>query len=85
MSDGTFGNADRWEWEVLDVHTFDGETFPADELAERIEEADQIFYKVTDTLIGEDFYRWIGGPFHDDLGAFAEAIAEQESDYFDVA
>lgn len=83
MADGTFGADGRFEWEVTDAHTFDGEDIDPSEAEGRIDEVDELFYHVTDTLTGEDFYRWVAGPFEDLAGA-AEAIADQESDYLDI-
>lgn len=68
---------------VLNVTTFDGESYSDAEAVEHLDEADQVFYSIS---YGgqEDFYRWVAGPFEseEDLEA---TIEDEERFYRELA
>lgn len=67
-------------WQVI---TFDGDSYDGGEALEHLEEADQVFYSVSYGA-GEEFYRWVAGPF-EDLADLEAAIGDEVEHYEDVA
>lgn len=68
---------------IWQVTTFDGETYEGGEALEHLEEADQVFYSVS-YAGGEEFYRWVAGPFEDQDG-LESAIDDEVEHYTEVA
>lgn len=78
--DGDFSMYGRsFTYDVVEISTFDGDTFTGPDIEEHIHEADQVFYKVTSND-GEDFYRWLGGPF-ENMDSVHEAIVDETDAY----
>ena len=69
--------------EILQVDTFDGESYEGSEALEHLDEADQVFYSITHGG-QETFYRWVAGPF-EDIDGLEAAIADGEAYYSEVA
>jgi hypothetical protein len=67
---------------IWQVTTFDGESFDGGEALDHLEEADQVFYSVSYNS-GEEFYRWVAGPFEDIDGL--EAAIQDEVDHYEEA
>lgn len=63
---------------ILEVHLQDGTSVEGELSDEQWEEADEVFYAVS--WNGEDFYRWVSGPFGDLEDA--EAAIEDEQDFY---
>jgi hypothetical protein len=68
---------------IWQVTTFDGESYEGGEALEHLEDADQVFYSVSYGA-GEEFYRWVAGPF-EDLDGLEAAIGDEVEHYEDVA
>ena len=64
---------------IWQVTTFDGESYEGGEALEHLEEADQVFYSVC--YGGEEFFRWVAGPFEDQDGL--EASIQDEVDHYE--
>lgn len=83
---GSFDREDReYKWEILSINTFDGGEITASELEGEDEgdeflEADQVYYVVTDDK-GEEFYRWLGGPY-EDVSSIEGAIMD-DTDFYE--
>ena len=67
---------------IWSVTTFEGISYEGDEALEYLHEADQVFYSVSYGA-GEEFYRWVAGPFEDIDGL--EAAIEDEADHYEEA
>jgi hypothetical protein len=63
MADGEFELGGKpYSYEILEIQTYDGESYTGPEMGDHIQEADRVFYSVDDPT-GETYYRWLGGPF----------------------
>lgn len=71
-----------FQYEIIEVHTEDGETVTGSEIEDSVEDADRIFYKVTGPD-GEEFHRWLAGPF-EDIDGIADAIGDEIGSYEDL-
>lgn len=60
-----------------------GDTVTPDDMADRMKEADQVFYSV-EAADGETYYRWVGGPFAD-MESLEQAITDETDHYESVA
>lgn len=68
---------------IIEVHTVDGESYVGEgDLDEHLQEADSVFYSVS--WGGEEYYRWVSGPFADEDDVRA-AIEDAEEYYREVA
>jgi hypothetical protein len=72
-------NGIQFNYEIMEIHTFDGEEYQGSDIENHVEEADRVFYNVKDPE-GETYYRWIGGPF-EDLSQIADAIQDDSDVY----
>lgn len=75
--------ARAYDLTILQIDTFDGDTYVGEEALEHLEEADQVFYSIS-YAGGEDFYRWVGGPF-EDIDTLEATIEEDEQYYTELA
>lgn len=56
-------NGREFHYEVIEIHDYDGREWKdSDDIEDRLEEADMVFYVAT-SADGEEYYRWLGGPF----------------------
>lgn len=74
-----------YDIEIIQVDTFDGDTYEGAEIEqEHLEEADQVFYTITYSGSGESFYRWVAGPF-EDMDSLEATIEDDETFYRELA
>lgn len=80
MSSGSFEDpsGNEVQWELLEVHDYDGEVYTGGEMDEHLHEADRAFYVLT-TGAGE-FHRWVAGPF-ESIGDLESAISDEVDFY----
>lgn len=64
---------------IWSVTTFDGDSYEGSEALEYLHDADQVFYSISYGS-GEEFYRWVAGPF-EDIDSL-EAIIADDEDYY---
>lgn len=67
---------------ILQVITNDGESHDGGDYEDYLEEADSVFYSIS-YANGEEFYRWVYGPF-EDLDTL-EAIIDEDVDFYSEA
>lgn len=75
--------ARSYDLDILQVDTFDGESYDGQEALEHLNDADQVFYSIS---YGgqENFYRWVAGPF-EDIDSLEATIEDEEDFYQEVA
>jgi hypothetical protein len=73
----------NYDLTILQITSFDGETYEGGDAIDHIEEADQVFYSITFNS-GEEFYRWVAGPF-EDLDTLEAAIQDEVDFYEELA
>lgn len=68
-------------YEILEVHTYDGEVHSGGDIEDYLDETDRLFYEITDG--NETFFRWVAGPFEsfDDV----ETAISDEADFYSAA
>lgn len=80
MIGGGFGDQAGREvdWELVEVHDYDGGVYPGYDATDHLRETDRAFYRIT--VAGDTYYRWVAGPFESewDLGA----AIEDEADFY---
>ena len=66
----------EFRWDVEHIETYEGDEYAGGEMDDYIHEADRVFYHVVEYENeegggGEEYYRWLGGPFEgwDDVEA----------------
>lgn len=73
----------RYDISILSVTTFDGESYSDADAEDHLEESDQVFYSITFGA-GEEFYRWLAGPW-ESIEDVEAAIEEEQSHYEELA
>lgn len=61
---GDFNIGDQgYRFAIQYIQTYDGTEYSGSDIEDHIAEADRVFYEVYRYSDGEDFHRWLGGPF----------------------
>lgn len=61
---GDFNIGDQgFRYDIEYIQTYDGSEYSGSDMEDHIKEADRVFYHVYRYSDGEDYYRWLGGPF----------------------
>lgn len=74
-------SARNYDLTILQIVTSDGESHDG-EFEDYLEEADSVFYSIS-YANGEEFYRWVYGPF-EDMDSL-EALIDEDVDFYSDA
>jgi hypothetical protein len=76
-------NGRTFQYEIIEIHDTEERDWKGPDIEDHIEEADTVFYSATSLDDGEEYYRWLGGPFSN-IADVQDAISD-ELDFYESA